>query len=101
MTAPDDARHLELTLADKGGTITVGGHDLSHAVRAITLWARAGSPPNIELDLALDSVHLLGDQDTRVGIPERTRAALIALGWTPPATTPATPTAQASTGEPQ
>lgn len=65
-------------------TVMVDGVDLSGAASRYVLEARAhGGVPTLLLDLHLE---VLGRYDgpADVIIPASTRAALVALGWTPP-----------------
>lgn len=68
--------------------VLVNGFDISSAVSAVALGYRVGSQPRIELELIhhVAEVTALGDVDRHylVDIPERTRVALVALGWKPP-----------------
>lgn len=73
-TTPDHARVL------------VDGHDISHAVRAVTWESEVGHRPRLLLDLDVYDVTSLSSQDTEIRIPDDTRDALIKLGWTPPET---------------
>ncbi|HEY9418155.1 MAG TPA: hypothetical protein VIQ30_25630 [Pseudonocardia sp.] len=66
------------------GRIVLDGHDVSDATRGMVLRAAVGRPTELELDLVvIDDMRL--DGEFRVVVPESTREALVALGWTPPA----------------
>lgn len=68
--------------------VVVGGHDITDHVRRYRLEQDVHGLPvlTVELLVAIEEQNLL-DQTTeyrRVELGESTRAALIALGWTPP-----------------
>jgi hypothetical protein len=63
-------------------TIDVGGHDVSKAVRGLAVTAEVGQVPVLALDLVVCDGHI--DGEVIVTIPDATRDALVALGWTPP-----------------
>lgn len=63
--------------------IRVDGHDLTNAVRAVNVDSTAVDKPRVTLDLLVHPVEVRGE--TTVHIPDATRDALVALGWTPPA----------------
>lgn len=67
-----------------GGTasIQVGGIEINRAVRAVRYSIEAGDLPRVTLDLVLTETEI--DGDAVVSVPDTTRAALVALGWTPP-----------------
>jgi hypothetical protein len=67
-------------------TITANGVDISRAVAGADIQLRAGWPPEVELTLNLADITTYAEPG-RVQVPESTRNALIALGWTPPADT--------------
>ncbi|WP_119728354.1 hypothetical protein [Thermomonospora amylolytica] len=71
----------------RGGTVEIDGHDIAPVTRALHLAAAVGEIPTLYLDLAIDLVEV--DGEVTVTIPEGTRRALVALGWTPPADTDA------------
>nr|WP_024067041.1 hypothetical protein [Streptomyces sp. F2]AHC28120.1 hypothetical protein pFP3.18c [Streptomyces sp. F2] len=64
------------------GTVEVDGHDISPAVRGLTLSAKAGHLPRLVLDLLVFTGEI--DGEAQVHIPDDTAATLVALGWTPP-----------------
>lgn len=65
------------------GTVEIDGVDVSRAVSSVRIHAEVGERPHVTLGLALHDVSTLSE--ARVLIPEDTAAALVALGWTPPA----------------
>lgn len=76
---------IKLGLGRQGwnSTIEVDGHDISAAARAFRLDADVHGIPQLVVDLVvLESSTVSGE--ATVVIPEATREALIALGWTPP-----------------
>lgn len=71
---------LRLDAAGRG-TVEIDGRELP-GVRGLTLTAEYGHTPTLELDLALYDVSTVAE--ARIVIPDQTREALLALGWTPP-----------------
>ncbi|WP_201296775.1 hypothetical protein [Nocardiopsis sp. FR26] len=65
--------------------ITIGDTEVSaQALTGLTLRAEAGDTPRLTLDvLALDVTKVGGQME--ILIPDETRALLVELGWTPPA----------------
>lgn len=81
---PQPICHARISLdAMGGGTIEVGGHDISDTVRGFTLTGEAGHRPRLTLDLRVFTGEADGG-DVQVHIPDDTAATLVALGWTPP-----------------
>ncbi|KAB8186878.1 hypothetical protein FH608_046150 [Nonomuraea phyllanthi] len=77
-------------------TVTLDGHDLSQAIRRMTIDVDPrDSLPRVEAELAIHAIEVteLGVKDAHfeVVMPDETRAALIALGWTPPVSEAACP----------
>jgi len=66
---------------DGTGTVELDGRQLP-GVRAVTLSASVDKVPVLELDLI--AYEVTTDAEAEVVIPDRTREALLALGWTPP-----------------
>ena len=64
------------------GAIEVNGQDVSSAVQRVHVTGAAGSLPRVVLELVTFDTEVDGEMVVR--IPAETRAALIALGWTPP-----------------
>lgn len=80
---PQHTRHARIRVdALGGGTVEVGGHDISDAVRGFTLTGEVGHLPRLDLDLRVFTIETEGD--AQVHIPDDTAAALATLGWTPP-----------------
>lgn len=67
------------------GRIVLDGHDVSGAVRGFQITAGVGDITRLVLDLNVLDVTRLDSEQTEIMIPDATRDALIALGWTPPA----------------
>lgn len=80
-------RHVRIESdGGRNSRVLVGDHDISHAVHSLTLHASATHLPVLQVELRMATVESSTD-DTRVEVvmPDATRAALVALGWTPPA----------------
>lgn len=70
-------------------SIVVGGHDITECVHSYELRQSAGDLPTMTVELALPDVHDIVEhpavaEHARVLLDDETRAALVALGWTPP-----------------
>jgi len=88
--APPSKRGAGLRIVTKSpvahdGIVEVDGKDLSAAVNGVDLRLRVG-----EISTAVLHLNILDGADVdvpgvRVALPDKTRAALITLGWTPPA----------------
>lgn len=78
-----DKRSVSITAHATTGTLKVDGNDLTDAVRGVDISLRAGHLPVIHLDLVILDLESV-TTDAKVFIPDATREALIALGWTPP-----------------
>lgn len=74
------SRHT-LRLMVSGGVrrLEFGGHDITHGVQAVTVFADG----LVQLDVLLIEVDV-AVEGTRVTVPDRTRDTLITLGWQPP-----------------
>jgi hypothetical protein len=84
------AAHITITPGfGTGSRVEIDGHDITNAVRGLTIHGEAGSLADITLDLLILDVTEMQDEHARIFIPEETRAALLALGWTPPPDEPA------------
>jgi len=88
VTTETEPYHAVRLVADRTatGTLHVGGADLSAAVSGVELTLNTGGHERgvaMTLHMAAPSVDF--DGEARVMIPDSTRAALVALGWTPPA----------------
>jgi hypothetical protein len=81
-------QHVQITgLAPgyKDTRITIGDVEIpAQALRGLTLSAGAGELPALLLEVALCDVTKVGGE-LEILIGDETRAALVALGWTPPA----------------
>lgn len=71
------------------GTVLLDLMPVECAVNRLVLTAEVGKPPRLELNFAIveitDQVNV--SAEVRYAMAVKTRAALIALGWTPPAET--------------
>lgn len=81
------------TLTLSGGPmpykVTLDGQDLSKGIRRLTIDVGPNDWPRVEAELVIHAIEVteLGVKDSHfvVSMPDEARAALIALGWTPPA----------------
>lgn len=69
--------------------IVVNGHDITESVRSYRLRQSVGELPTMTVELALPDVESIVEhpavaEHAQVLIDGETRAALVALGWTPP-----------------
>lgn len=78
----DQPKRIRLTMGAGRGCLEVGGVDLSNSARAVDLHFKAGGLPEVTVVLSVLEGEIEGEASVR--LPEETRAALIALGWTPP-----------------
>lgn len=65
--------------------IEIDGVDISNAVRSFTLTHGYGEHPRLELELAMVDITSLDAPEAEYLLTARTRDALLAMGWTPPA----------------
>lgn len=88
-TAPPEGRvvpaprpQVRLLLGSDGAAaVEVNGVNVANAVRSLNLHAR---PREQELTLHLHVDETVVDGEATVVVPQATRDALVALGWTPP-----------------
>lgn len=77
--------HITIAPAGIGSQVVIDGHDIANRVTAITIEAKGGK-------FTTATVRLLGVNaevdDCRIVLDDESTAALVALGWTPPAATP-------------
>jgi hypothetical protein len=88
------SRPLRLDIGPDGfGTLMLGDDDLTKAVNAVTIVARVGQPnlatcqqneSGVRVEVGMPVLAYLAD-GCKVTLRDTERAALIALGWTPPA----------------
>lgn len=78
-----DAGRIVLTLDGAHSRVLVDGHDISRAVTGVNVHARARGVPRVTLSVLAHAVEVEGVAELQ--LPAHTRAALIELGWTPPA----------------
>jgi hypothetical protein len=64
--------------------VLADGQDISHGVRSVRLSLDPGELPSVELELAVIEIDGIDVEESRLYVPDATREALIALGWTPP-----------------
>lgn len=72
---------VNLSLRPGSGVIALDGEALN-GVRGLDLSAAAGEIPSLTVELLVNEVEV--DGEMTVAVPDATREALIALGWTPP-----------------
>jgi hypothetical protein len=65
------------------GSLILAGIDCSNAVRGFCITSVVGDVPKLEITLNMAEIDTSWG-DVKVILPQETRAALIALGWTPP-----------------
>lgn len=65
------------------GLLEVGGADITRATRSVDIHVDAVDIPQVTVGLVVIEAEFDGRATIR--LPDETRAALIALGWTPPA----------------
>lgn len=73
---------VKIELTDTStGRLEVDGHDITNQTARFVLTAVPGKEPQLTIQL----VHgLHAELDARIVLATSTRAALVALGWTPP-----------------
>jgi hypothetical protein len=76
---------LHLTPGGYGSTIEIDGQKLT-GVRGIDLSSAINEMPALTLDLIIREVEI--DGEVIASVPDKTKATLIKLGWTPPADDP-------------
>jgi len=64
--------------------VEVNGHDISTALRGLSLELSVGNLPKVELDLCVVDVTDFAMTEVQLHIPDDVRDALVKLGWTPP-----------------
>lgn len=72
---------LHLTPGGTGSFVELDGQRLP-GVRGVTLTHKVRRTPTITVDLVMHEIEV--DGEMTVTVPDKTREALIALGWTPP-----------------
>ncbi|MET8985845.1 hypothetical protein ABZW49_10390 [Nonomuraea wenchangensis] len=85
----NEPRKLTLTGGPLAYTATLDGQDISQGIRRLTIDVGVGDVPHVTAELAIHAIEVteLGVKAPHivVSMPNEARAALIALGWTPPA----------------
>jgi hypothetical protein len=78
-------RDVRIEIKPNGyGKVVVDGVDISASVTGITMDVTAGHHPQVAVFLGLPNVSLDGKLHPNPRISDSERAALVALGWTPP-----------------
>lgn len=67
-----------------GHEVILDGADIANGIDGLTITMHAGQPTSVELSIPIIDVTEVQDAETRILVPDATRDALIALGWTPP-----------------
>ena len=67
-----------------GDKVEVGAVDITRGLRGYRLDAASGHAPRLTLDLLIRDVTPIDAEGVQVIVPQGTRDALVALGWTPP-----------------
>lgn len=67
--------------AGGGGSVFIGDTDISNAVQSVRI---SGGTSESRVTLEVAALITTVDGEATIGLPERTEAALVALGWTPP-----------------
>lgn len=76
---------VQLRLDPTGhGSVVVDGVDISRGVQGLSLRSRIDHLTELTLDLAVFDVAELDVEGATILVPDGTRDALVALGWTPP-----------------
>lgn len=73
----------KLNLHKVGGTVEIDGHDITKAVRSVTVSAAAGEPSVMTLEMAVWEAAEI-DGEVTVEVPDAVRDALLKVGWTAP-----------------
>lgn len=76
------ARNVKIRLDKPGNPVEVDGQKIP-GVRGFHVAAAVNEKPRLVLDILMHEVEV--DGQMTVTVPDRTKAALSALGWTPPA----------------
>jgi len=85
---------IRLEVDERGfGTVMVGDENLSNAINEVTIVARVGKPnlvtcqenePGVRVEMGMPVLAIIAEgHDVKLRVEEH--AALVALGWTPPA----------------
>ena len=91
---PETSRAVRLHVDERGlGTVNIGDEDISSAVNEVTIVARVGKPnlvtcqengPGVRVEMGMPVLALIAE-GYAVKLRDNEHAALLALGWTPPA----------------
>jgi hypothetical protein len=77
------AKEIRLNLTPSGGAVIVDGEALKGVTGVKVEHRVLGGPPRITVDLVGLEMSI-GSDEAEVRVSEKVRAALVALGWTPP-----------------
>ena len=84
------SRSISITSKPNAFTqVLLDGRNIASGVDAITVTMRVGQSINVELNIPVIDITEIQHAGARVYISPASRAALEALGWTPPAEHPA------------
>lgn len=80
-------RQIKITsTSSRDATVELDGHDISRSLTGVQIDMNAGSCPEVTLEVAVGTF-VTFEGKARVQIDWSAHEALLALGWTPPATT--------------
>lgn len=77
-----DLANVRLSLDGARNMVEVNGTDITNGILAVDVHTEGMDVPRVTLSLLTGEVEI--DGEVRVTVPEKTHAALVALGWTPP-----------------
>lgn len=93
-TESETSRTVRLKVDGCGlGTLAIGDEDISNAINEVTIVARVGKPnlvtcqenePGVRVEMGMPVLAFLAEGH-KVKLRDDEHAALVALGWTPPA----------------
>jgi len=94
ITEAAPSKPIRLEVDEHGfGTVTVGDDNISNTVSEVTIVARVGKPnlvtcqengPGVRVEMGMPVLAIIAEGHD-VKLRDEERSALIALGWTPPA----------------
>lgn len=94
-TEVQPSKSIRLEVDDSGfGTLTIGDDDISNAVNEVTIVSRVGKPnlvtcqenePGVRVEMGIPALAFIAAGHAEVKLRDEEQAALVALGWTPPA----------------
>lgn len=77
-------RHVKIAGDHRKSVVEIDGIDIGRGVNAVSIDMAPGVLPQITLSLVVYETEVEADADVQVVMTAGARAALIALGWTPP-----------------